>query len=270
MQTLTEIKAILASRGLRPKHRFGQNFLHDHNVLRALMKAANISAGEVILEVGPGTGALTDLLVQANAHVIACEMDRDLAAFNRERFGPRITLIEGDCLATKHSLNPLITAAINNRPFRMIANLPYQAATPLIAILLNDFPNCMGMHVTIQREVAQRLTAAPDTSEMGLLSVMAQFYARIHMIAEIRPGSFWPEPEVTSSIIELAPHQPRPALPERLHALLERAFQHRRKQLGSSLATQFQFPADFDRMRRPETLSLQEWIALANFQTSRD
>ena len=95
-------------------------------------------------------------------------------------------------------------------------------------------------------------------------------YARIHMVAEIRPGSFWPEPEVTSSIIELAPHQPRPALPERLHALLERAFQHRRKQLGSSLASQFQFPADFDRMRRPETLSLQEWIALANFQTSRD
>ena len=113
MQTLTEIKAILASRGLRPKHRFGQNFLHDHNVLRLLMKAANISAGEVILEVGPGTGVLTDLLVAANAHVIACEMDRDLAAFNRERFQERITLIEGDCLASKHSLNPDIIAAIN-------------------------------------------------------------------------------------------------------------------------------------------------------------
>jgi 16S rRNA (adenine1518-N6/adenine1519-N6)-dimethyltransferase len=113
VQTLTEIKAILASRGLRPKHRFGQNFLHDHNVLRLLMKAANISAGEVILEVGPGTGALTDLLVAANAHVIACEMDRDLAAFNRERFQERITLIEGDCLAGKHSLNPDIIAAIN-------------------------------------------------------------------------------------------------------------------------------------------------------------
>ena len=266
MQTLTEIKAILASRGLRPKHRFGQNFLHDHNVLRALMKAANICAGEVILEVGPGTGALTDLLVAANAHVIACEMDRDLAAFNRERFQDQITLIEGDCLATKHSLNPLITAAINGRPFRLIANLPYQAATPLIAILLNDFPHCMGMHITIQREVAQRLTAAPDTSEMGLLSVMAQFYSSIQMVAEIRPGSFWPEPEVTSAIIAVAPHQPRPALPAHLQTLLACAFQHRRKQLGSSLSAQFTLPPDFDRTRRPETLSVQEWIDLAHFQ----
>ncbi len=267
MQTLTEIKAILASRGLRPKHRFGQNFLHDHNVLRALMKAANISAGEVLLEVGPGTGALTDLLVQANAQVIACELDRDLAAFNRERFGARISLIEGDCLAGKHSLNPLLTKAIQGRPFRMIANLPYQAATPLIAILLNDFPNCMGMHVTIQREVAQRLTAVPNTSEMGLLSVMAQFYARIQTVAEIRPGSFWPEPEVTSAIIEITPHQPRPALPQYLHKLLERAFQHRRKQLGSSLSAHFALPAQFDRLRRPETLSVSEWVALANFQS---
>jgi 16S rRNA (adenine1518-N6/adenine1519-N6)-dimethyltransferase len=101
---------------------------------------------------------------------------------------------------------------------------------------------------------------------MGLLSVMAQFYSSIHMVAEIRPGSFWPEPEVTSAIIEITPHQPRPVLPTHLHTILECAFQHRRKQLGSSLSGQFTLPADFDRTRRPETLSVQEWIALAHFQ----
>ncbi|MCE9619885.1 MAG: 16S rRNA (adenine(1518)-N(6)/adenine(1519)-N(6))-dimethyltransferase RsmA [Planctomycetes bacterium] len=267
MQTLSEIKGLLLSRGLRPRHRFGQNFLHDHNVLRTLLSAAKIRQGEVILEVGPGTGVLTDLLVEAGAEVIACELDRDLALLMRERFGKRIRLIEGDCLAGKHSLNPEITALIDGRTFRLIANLPYQAATPLIATLMNDFPNCEGMIVTIQREVAQRLAAAPGTHDMGLLSVMAQFYAVIRKVADIRPGSFWPEPEVDSAIIEIAPHKPRPTPPARMHELLECAYQHRRKQLGSSLGDRFRFPEGFDRTRRPETLSVAEWVALANFQT---
>ncbi len=266
MQTLSEIKGMLAARGLRPRHRFGQNFLHDHNVLRTLMAAAAVRPGEVVLEVGPGTGALTDLLIEAGAHVIACELDRDLAALVRERFGARVTLIEGDCLAGKHALNPAILAALGGRDFRLIANLPYQAATPLIATLLADHAACAGMVVTIQREVAQRLAAAPGTADMGPLSVMTQFLATVAIVAEIRPGSFWPEPEVTSAIVRIDPRQPRPVEPPALRPMIERAFQQRRKQMGTSVGRDFSLPPHFDRTRRPETLTVDEWVALATRQ----
>ena len=158
MQDIATIRALLESRGLRPKHRFGQNFLHDPAAMRAILDAAAIRPGETILEVGPGTGTLTESLLAAGARVVACELDRDMAAIVRARLGDRITLVEADCLSDKHAVNPALLAALAG-PFRMVANLPYAAATPLIANLLEQHPECGGMVVTIQREVADRLTA---------------------------------------------------------------------------------------------------------------
>lgn len=263
MQDIATIKSLLASRGLRPKHRFGQNFLHDPGAMRAILQAATIRPGETILEVGPGTGTLTECLLDAGARVVACELDRDMASIIRDRLGNRITLVEGDCLLDKHTIHPAVIAAIGSVTFRLVANLPYAAATPLIATLLESHPACGGMVVTIQREVADRLTARPDTSDIGPLTITAQLLAQVDRVAVLKPGAFWPPPEVTSAVVRLLPRIPRPTLPPNLRETVDRAFQQRRKQLRNSLGADFPFPAGFDAMRRPETLTPDEWIGLA-------
>jgi 16S rRNA (adenine1518-N6/adenine1519-N6)-dimethyltransferase len=263
MQDLATIKALLDSRDLRPKHRFGQNFLHDAKAMRTLLDAAAVQPGEVILEVGPGTGTLTECLLDAGATVIACELDRDMAALIRDRLGSRLTLIEGDCLQDKHTIHPALLQAIAGHPFRMVANLPYAAATPLIATLLESHPTCGGIIATIQREVADRLNAKPDTSEIGPLTITAQLLATVERVATLKPGCFWPAPDVTSAIIRITPRTPRPTLPANLRTIVDQAFQQRRKQLRNSLGADYPFPAGFDPMRRPETLSPAEWITLS-------
>lgn len=263
MQDIATIKSLLASRGLRPKHRFGQNFLHDPGAMRAILQAAAVRPGESILEVGPGTGTLTECLLDAGARVVACELDRDMAAIIRERLGSRLTLVESDCLLDKHTIHPAVITAIGPTPFRLVANLPYSAATPLIATLLESHPACEGMIVTIQREVADRLTARPDTSDIGPLTITAQLLAKVERVTVLKSGAFWPAPDVTSAVVRLTPHRPRPELPPNLRDVVDRAFQQRRKQLRNSLGPDFPFPAGFDAMRRPETLAPIEWIALA-------
>ena len=269
MQDLGTIKSLLAARGIHPKHRFGQNFLHDHNALRTLMAAAAVQPGETILEVGPGTGTLTECLLDAGARVVACELDRDMAAIVRDRLGSRLALVEGDCLADKHHLNPDLLAALGSGSFRMVANLPYAAATPLMATLLERHPTCRGMIVTIQREVADRLLARPGTGEIGPLTITAQLRASVERVATLKPGCFWPAPDVTSAIVQLTRREPAPALPSSLQTLVETAFQQRRKQLRNTLGPDFPFPAGFDATRRPETLSPEEWVVLARAAAAR-
>ena len=263
MQDLGTIKSLLAARGVHPKHRFGQNFLHDANAMRSILQAAVVGPGETILEVGPGTGTLTECLLEAGARVVACELDRDMAAILRDRLGSRITLVEGDCLADKHHLNPELLAALGSGTFRLVANLPYAAATPLMATLLESHPTCGGMVVTIQREVADRLLAKPGTSEIGPLTITAQLRAVVDRVATLKPGCFWPAPEVTSAIVRLVRREPAPELPESLRGLVDAAFQQRRKQLRNTLGPDFPFPSGFDTTRRPETLAPEEWILLA-------
>ena len=134
MQTLSEIRALLDSRGLRPRKRFGQNFLHDKNQLRRLVDASGVGEGDVVLEVGPGTGTLTEALLERGARVIASEIDEDLAGISEERLGDRVTLVRGDCLGGRRTLAPAIVAAIDGRSFTLVANLPYQAASPLMTM----------------------------------------------------------------------------------------------------------------------------------------
>jgi len=173
LQTLAHIKELLASYGLSPKKSLGQNFLCDHNLIRKLVDRADVTEGELVLEIGPGTGALTDELIERGAEIIACEMDDGLAAINRERLGDRITLIHGDCLRSKREINPEIIEAIGGRPFKLIANLPYGAASPLMMTLACEHANCEGMWVTIQKELAERFRATNNTKVYGEVTVIA-------------------------------------------------------------------------------------------------
>lgn len=275
MQTLTEIKTLLAERGLRPKHALGQNYLHDHNQLRKLVAAADLQPGALVLEVGPGTGTLTETLLDAGARVVACELDRDMAAIVRDRNAARtcddpaalqrgqLHVLEGDCLDGKHALNTRLLAALGDRPFTLVANLPYQAATPLMATLLEDHPTCQGQFITIQREVADRLTSPPGSGAYGPLSVTMQLLAQIELVALVPPGCFWPAPTVTSAMVAIRPRSARPVSPWPPFAqFVQRAFSQRRKQLGSTLGRELVARAGFDPQRRPETLSPSEWVEL--------
>lgn len=265
MQTLAQIRDLLASRGLSPRKFLGQNFLIDHNLLRRFVDAAAIEPGGTVLEVGPGTGTLTEELLARGARVVACEMDIGLAAMLRERFAdqPGFTLVEGDCLATKRRINPELLAAIGPGRFDLVANLPYGAATPLMTRLLADDARCRSLCVTIQLEVAERLAASPGTKEYGPLSILARTVATMEWIARPGPECFWPRPEVTSAMVRLVRRQSDPgADPIALLAFCELAFSQRRKQLGSVLGRNGPWPDGITPTMRAEELSPEQFIRL--------
>jgi len=279
VQTLSHIKSLLAARGIAPRHAFGQNFLHDHNQIRKLVDRAVISPGDTVLEVGPGTGALTVALIAAGARVIAAELDRDMCAIVTSEAARAIelprpdgappahdafTLVEGDCLAGKHAISPAIAAMLGDHPFTLVANLPYHAATPLMLNLLCDWPTCRGQFITIQRDVADRLMAKPSTDAYGALSVMASLLADVSMISVLPPGCFWPAPKVTSAMIAIEPRAPRPPIEtHRLSAFLHRVFSMRRKQLGRILGDEVAWPEGVTRTMRPEELSPGQLLELS-------
>lgn len=266
MQTQTDIRAILSARGLSPKHRFGQNFLVDQNLLRKLVDASGIGEGSLVLEIGPGTGTMSEEILSRGAELVAIELDRDLAAHLREHFAanPRFTLVEGDCLDGKRALNAEALARLAGRPFTLVANLPYQAASPVMA-LCAAMPECRGQFVTIQREVGDRLRAKPGTGEYGPLTVMVQAFCEVEQVAVLSPGCFWPPPEVTSAMLALRPRA-APALPadegEAFGAFVHTLFSKRRKQLGAILGRAGAWPDGIDPSARPESLSVEDLVRL--------
>lgn len=278
MQTLGEIKTLLASRGLRPKRSLGQNFLIDHNLIRKLVDSAGVGAGSLVLEIGPGTGTMTEELLARGCRVVACEMDDGLADLLGERLGRSATgddapfrLIHRDCLEGKHALAPEIIRALGGRPFSLVANLPYGAATPLISTLLLRHPECGVLAVTVQRELADRLLAEPGTRDYGPLSVIARVFSEVRRIAQAPPACFWPRPEVTSSLVVLHRRaSPITADAEGLSAFLADLFAHRRKQLGGIVGPAVDWPAvasaagygPLDPSARAEQLRVEQIVAL--------
>ncbi|MEL6739724.1 MAG: 16S rRNA (adenine(1518)-N(6)/adenine(1519)-N(6))-dimethyltransferase RsmA [Planctomycetota bacterium] len=251
MQTLTDIRRTLDERGMRPKHALGQNFLVDHNLITRLVDAAGVGPAETVLEVGPGTGVLTEALLERGARVVACELDDALGDLLEETIAPRypetFELIRGDCLATKTRLAPAIADRLGREPFVHVANLPYACATPLLMVLLTGFPACRGMYVTVQREVGDRLGAsASDGKVYGQISVVAQWLARVRTIATLPPACFWPRPEVTSAMIALERRDAsaledgrgEPVTPERraeVAGAVAELFRNRRQTIGRTL-----------------------------------
>jgi 16S rRNA (adenine1518-N6/adenine1519-N6)-dimethyltransferase len=269
MQNLAEIKQLLAARGLRPKHRFGQNFLGDLNLMRKLIEAAHIVPGDLVLEVGPGTGSLTEALLDAGAVVIACELDRDLAAIVRARLGDRITLIEGDAMQRGRTLNPAVVEALGGRSFTLVANLPYQIATSLMTALLIDHPTCIGQFVTVQAEVADRIVSPPGNKDYGPLTIITQAFANVALIAKAPRTCFWPQPKVESAMLAITP---TPASehgiedPHGFARFVVNLFTKRRKQLGTIFGrNRDDWPppeTGITAVMRPEALSVAQMIIL--------
>jgi 16S rRNA (adenine1518-N6/adenine1519-N6)-dimethyltransferase len=266
MQTLSDIRRILESRGLAPRKSLGQNFLIDHNLIRKLVDAAAVGPGDSVLEVGPGTGALTEELLERGCRVVAAELDRGLSEHLREHFaarGSQFTLVEGDCLADKRTLAPEVLTALGAGPFKLVSNLPYGAATPVMSILLTDHPRCAGLFVTIQREVADRLLAGPGSKDYGTLGILAQVAAEVQLIARLPPECFWPRPEVTSAMVSLV-RRPVP-LVEGVRGFADfcqRLFEKRRKQLGAVLGRDRVWPEGIGPTDRAESLTIGQLIAL--------
>jgi len=268
VQTLTEIRSLLESRGLRPRKAFGQNFLIDHNLIRKLVDASGIRAGDLVLEVGPGTGTLTEELLARDSRVIACELDHNLAGLLRERLAApiaegRLTVIEGDCLESKRGVSREVQAALDGKPFTLVANLPYNAATPLMLALLCEHPECRGFFVTIQREVADRLLADPGTRDYGPVSVVARAVGEPKLLASLPPECFWPRPDVNSAMISLTRRaMPLTNAPRALADFCQVLFSQRRKQLGSVLGRSGPWPGGVEPTDRAERLTVPQILEL--------
>ena len=270
MQTKQQIQSLLASIGTSPRHRFGQNFMIDQNLLRIVADAGAPSAGDLVIEVGPGTGTLSEEILARGAEVLAVEIDRDLAGLLRERFKdePRFRLIEGDALNSKHSLNPALLAAIESAKSRpkLIANLPYNIASPLIIELL--LAGVESLAFTVQKEVAERLRAAPGTDAYGALSVMVQLLAKVEILRTLPASAFWPAPKIESALVRLNRDDRLGATVREFSLFLQKLFSSRRKTLRKSLsqlnenASQALEQLKLDANVRAENLSPQQLLLL--------
>lgn len=267
--TQTQLRALLDRHALAPRKSLGQNFLIDANLARKLIDASGVGSDDLVLEVGPGAGALTGELLDRGCRVLACELDAGLAGLVEERFGdsPRFNLVRGDCLAGKHALSPSLVSSLGDETFALVANLPYHAATPLVMTLLLDHPACRALWVTVQKEVADRLASAPGSKKYGEISVVAQALATIVPLAPLGPACFWPRPKVTSAMIGLVRRDELgTADAHRLQSLCRRLFTKRRKQLSAILRDEMRdraWPAGIDPAQRPETLTPAQVESLA-------
>jgi 16S rRNA (adenine1518-N6/adenine1519-N6)-dimethyltransferase len=250
-QTRSHLTRLFGERGLNPRRDLGQNFLIDLNLIEYILRQAELSPYDVVLEVGTGTGGLTGWLAQRAAAVVSVEYDRNVHALAAAKLDglENLTLLQADALKNKNRLNPDVMHAIQQRldaapgrSLKLIANLPYNVATPVIANLVaTDFPWTL-MVVTVQHELALRMTAGPSTSHFGGLAVWLQAQCRVEILKKLPPSVFWPQPQVHSAIVRIEPHVGRRSLiADRsfFHAYVRNVFLHRRKQLGKVLPAMF-------------------------------
>jgi 16S rRNA (adenine1518-N6/adenine1519-N6)-dimethyltransferase len=206
---------------MHPKKKWGQNFLRNRGAVEKIVAAIEPQPGEVIVEIGPGEGILTEKLVALGNEVSAIEIDPELAAALRERFGD--VIVNADALAT-----PLPA-----RPFRAVGNLPYNVGTPILRRVIAD-PNFRRAVFMLQKEVADRLVAKPGDEQYGFLSLYRQLFAKAHILLKLDPGSFFPRPKVRSAVVVLDPDR-RPFASDAMIDLIGQAFRMRRKKLVNNL-----------------------------------
>ncbi|WP_323845663.1 16S rRNA (adenine(1518)-N(6)/adenine(1519)-N(6))-dimethyltransferase RsmA [Microbulbifer magnicolonia] len=257
----------------RARKRFGQNFLVDENIIERIVRAIGPKETDNLVEIGPGQGAITRLLLQRCPSLTAVELDRDLIPLLQFKFRdyPEFTIVEQDALKFDFCTLTKDTGA-GERMLRIVGNLPYNISTPLLFHLLSFKGKVQDMHFMLQKEVVDRLSATPGTKSYGRLSVMVQYHCRVQGLFPVPPQAFRPAPKVESAIVRLVPHAELP-YPARDEQLLERivnvAFQQRRKTLRNALKPLYpdldteQLPVDAG--RRPETFSVQEFVQLANY-----
>ncbi len=256
----------------RPRKSLGQNFLTDHNIIRKIVAAADLQPGDNILEIGPGRGAMTELLAQKVDNLLAVEFDRDLASILREKYADSVNvkIHEQDILRVDFK------SLLNNQKFKVVANLPYNISTPVLFRFLEERNSFSSFVVMLQKEVGERLAAEPDCGEYGVLTVFFRQWFDVRQEFVVSPGCFFPSPKVDSVVISMTPLTASrvdvgdQALFERL---VKAAFSMRRKTLwnclkSSSLAdlTTLKNALDssfIDGKRRGETLDIHEFAMLS-------
>jgi 16S rRNA (adenine1518-N6/adenine1519-N6)-dimethyltransferase len=269
------IRRALASIGRRPRKRLGQHFLADAGVAQRIVDLAQLHGSETVVEIGPGLGALSDRLLPRVAALWLIEVDADLAAHLQAKYAdqPHVHVVCSDVLGV--DFVELLGAPM---PAVVVANLPYNIATAVLAHLLEQHRSFSRLVLMLQREVAERLRADPGSKDYGALTVFTQFAARVRSGLRVSPHAFVPAPKVDSEVIIVEPYA-QPPVEVRDPALLKRVvgtvFNQRRKQLANSLRPICADPvgalraAHIDPTRRPETLSLAEFAALSNVLKER-
>ena len=219
--TKSMLKALLEERGVRVKKQWGQNFLIDQNLLQFIIKAAELSSNDVVLEIGTGTGSLTRLLAQNARHVFAVELDRRLFEIMSETLKDynNVTTFNNDILKSKHHINPKIVEDISkyihaapsseNLSVKVVSNLPYYISTPVIIDLLQEVLPIKTMILMLQRDTTDRMKAQPGTRNYGVLSIIAKLFADVKVLKKLPPDVFWPVPLVDSAIVKMTVNRHR-------------------------------------------------------------
>ena len=247
-QTQTYLRSLFAHRGIAPQRRYGQNFLIDLNIHELIVKTAEVGPDDVVLEIGPGAGALTTLMAGRGATVVAVDIDPAMVQLTSEAVAglPSVRVLLADALASKNTMNPEVLdnvraglAVSDQRRFKLVANLPYNVATPVVSNLLVHPELCPSlMVITIQLELAERMVAEPETDAFGALSVLVRALADVELVRVLPPSVFWPRPKVDSAVILIRPDPAKRAAIADLpwfHFVVRQVFLHRRKNLRGVL-----------------------------------
>jgi len=247
-----------------PRKRFGQNFLSDPDIIRSCIEAIHPHPDDLMVEIGPGLGALTQPLLKTLHHLHTVELDRDIVAWMSNHYpADKITIHNTDAL--KFDFSTL------GKKVRVVGNLPYNISTPILFHLLESVQNITDMHFMLQKEVVERMVAEPSTPEYGRLSVMLQYRLRMEYLFTVPPEAFDPAPKVESAFVRLVPYPapPHPARDEKLFGkVVTAAFSQRRKTLRNTLKGLLDdagFAAlNLDSQLRAENLGVEQFVAIAN------
>ena len=293
MQTKRQIQELLSAAGVSPNRRLGQHFLVDLNLMRLLVESAAIGPRDVVLEVGTGTGSLTEALAQQAGHVVTVELDRTLAGIAQSRLAgaENVQVLNIDILAGKGAIHPTVTEAVTQAQARLgsigpapgrvllVSNLPYDVASSVMIDLVKGPVTVDTMLVTVQKEVAERMTAPPGGRDYGTLSIFLQATGAVELLRRLRPSVFWPPPGVDSAIVRYLrdPDKSRRILDMDVFGGVVGLFiGHRRKMLracikqappelgGRDLWPKILEQDSIDPTRRPEELSPEQYVAMAN------
>ena len=287
MQTKHQIQQLLTSAGVLPNKHFGQHFLIDLNLMRLMIDSANICSDDIVLEVGCGTGSLTEGLAERAGFCIAVEVDDTLAKIAKDQLAEKenVTVINTDILESKHTISGTVIEAIgqarkqHSGRLLLIANLPYNVACPVILNLVEGPTVVDRMYVTVQKQVAERMSAKPGSGDYGTLSIFLSAAGEVRTERILKPTVFWPQPQVESAMVSFVRKQEKVSRIKSMELFAEviNLFMgHRRKMLkactkfaSGELAKIDNWPEIFeqcsiDPTQRPEKLPPEDYIAIAN------